>query len=195
MSETTRVSGVMSAPCSRRSAISEIRCVGSMTTPLPMTDSFPGRTMPDGSSDSLYSTPPMTSVWPALCPPWKRTTTSARLESQSTILPLPSSPHWAPITATFVMLIPAFGDGHGNARAPQRAAPRNGDSDSQKTRSRQGEVGRIADLRRNAEGRPAPPAPAREARPSHRRRSAGRSRQARWPRRPPRAAPDGRSRC
>src|SRR6266851_6343378 len=45
----------------------------------------------------------MTSVWPALWPPWKRTTTSARSESQSTILPLPSSPHWAPITATFAI--------------------------------------------------------------------------------------------
>src|SRR5580704_1535706 len=43
----------------------------------------------------------MTSVCPALWPPWKRTTTSARADSQSTILPLPSSPHWAPITATF----------------------------------------------------------------------------------------------
>jgi hypothetical protein len=29
-----------------------------------------------------------------LWPPWKRTTQSARLASQSTILPLPSSPHW-----------------------------------------------------------------------------------------------------
>src|SRR5580692_7404978 len=45
----------------------------------------------------------MTSVCPALWPPWKRTTTSARADSQSTILPLPSSPHWAPITATFDM--------------------------------------------------------------------------------------------
>src|SRR5471032_3072372 len=49
----------------------------------------------------------MTSVWPALWPPWKRTTTSARSLSQSTILPLPSSPHWAPITATLaICLIP-----------------------------------------------------------------------------------------
>src|SRR5216683_4401773 len=45
----------------------------------------------------------MTSVWPALWPPWKRTTTSARSESQSTILPLPSSPHWAPTTATLAI--------------------------------------------------------------------------------------------
>ena len=47
--------------------------------------------------------PPMTSVWPALWPPWKRTTTSACSESQSTILPLPSSPHWAPTTTTFAI--------------------------------------------------------------------------------------------
>jgi CTP synthase len=33
-----------------------------------------------------------------LCPPWKRAITSARSLSQSTILPLPSSPHWAPTT-------------------------------------------------------------------------------------------------
>src|SRR6478735_5041869 len=45
----------------------------------------------------------MTSVWPALCPPWNLTTTSAWLDSQSTILPLPSSPHWAPTTTTFAM--------------------------------------------------------------------------------------------
>src|ERR1700690_3274777 len=52
----------------------------------------------------------MTSVWPALWPPWKRTTTSARSDSQSTILPLPSSPHWAPTTATLAMrlLPPSF---------------------------------------------------------------------------------------
>src|SRR6267142_857835 len=45
----------------------------------------------------------MTSVCPALWPPWKRTTTSARALSQSTIFPLPSSPHWAPITATLAI--------------------------------------------------------------------------------------------
>src|SRR5262252_8357384 len=45
----------------------------------------------------------MTSVWPALWPPWKRTTTSARSDSQSTILPLPSSPHCEPMTATFAI--------------------------------------------------------------------------------------------
>src|SRR3954453_21459399 len=47
----------------------------------------------------------MTSVWPALCPPWNRTTTSACSQSQSTILPLPSSPHWAPTTTTFAIAL------------------------------------------------------------------------------------------
>src|SRR5689334_2494375 len=40
--------------------------------------------------------PSRTIVWPALLPPWKRTTMSAFSASRSTILPLPSSPHWAP---------------------------------------------------------------------------------------------------
>ena len=52
------------------------------------------------------SSPSMTSVWPALWPPWKRTTTSACSDSQSTILPLPSSPHWDPTTTTFAMRTP-----------------------------------------------------------------------------------------
>src|SRR5438034_8980124 len=78
---------------------------GSITTPLPMTESLPDLTIPDGSSDNLYVTPSMTRVWPALWPPWKRTTISARSDSQSTILPLPSSPHWAPTTATLPMLV------------------------------------------------------------------------------------------
>src|SRR6056297_1039759 len=46
----------------------------------------------------------MTSVWPALCPPWKRAITSARSLSQSTSLPFPSSPHWAPTTTTLAMI-------------------------------------------------------------------------------------------
>src|SRR6202035_375231 len=35
-------------------------------------------------------------VWPALLPPWKRTTASACSASRSVIFPFPSSPHWAP---------------------------------------------------------------------------------------------------
>src|SRR5471030_706450 len=47
----------------------------------------------------------MTSVWPALWPPWKRTTMSACSDSQSTILPFPSSPHWAPTTTTLAIAL------------------------------------------------------------------------------------------
>src|SRR5205085_7476650 len=53
-------------------------------------------------------TPLITSVWPALWPPWKRTTPCAISVSQSTSLPLPSSPHWVPTTTTlrpFVFVI------------------------------------------------------------------------------------------
>src|SRR5581483_9897559 len=77
----------------------------------------------------------MTSVWPALWPPWKRTTTSARADSQSTSLPLPSSPHWAPTTVTLAMdaiLHPAgwsptalrqgLGGGSDRASSPRRGA-------------------------------------------------------------------------
>src|SRR4029450_13639560 len=73
------------------------------TTPLPMIDNLPSRTTPDGSNDSLYVEPLITRVCPALWPPWKRTTISACSESQSTILPLPSSPHWDPTTTTFAI--------------------------------------------------------------------------------------------
>src|SRR5659263_53197 len=47
---------------------------------------------------SLNSSPSRTIVCPALLPPWKRATTSAFSASRSVILPLPSSPHWAPTT-------------------------------------------------------------------------------------------------
>src|SRR3954447_16210603 len=96
------VSTEIATPWPRRVSISRRSAQGSTTTPLPMIESLP-RTTPEGSSESLYVLPSMTSVWPALWPPWKRTTTSARSDSQSTTLPLPSSPHWAPTTATFAM--------------------------------------------------------------------------------------------
>src|SRR5512141_1703365 len=57
--------------------------------------------MPEGISRSTVFRPPMTSVCPALCPPWNRTTPCACSVSQSTTLPLPSSPHWVPMTTTF----------------------------------------------------------------------------------------------
>ena len=61
----------------------------------------PSCRMPEGISRRTVFLPLMTSVWPALWPPWKRTTPATRSVSRSTILPLPSSPHWAPITTTF----------------------------------------------------------------------------------------------
>src|SRR3954447_1806762 len=45
---------------------------------------------------NFHVSPSRTIVWPALLPPWKRTTASACSASRSTTLPLPSSPHWAP---------------------------------------------------------------------------------------------------
>src|SRR5438270_9360219 len=56
--------------------------------------------MPLGIRCSAVFTPLITSVWPALWPPWKRTTPCAISVSQSTSLPLPSSPHWVPTTTT-----------------------------------------------------------------------------------------------
>src|SRR4051812_9831388 len=102
-SATSRLSGDTLTPSARTRSTSSANAHGSTTTPLPMTASLPGRTTPEGSSDSLYVTPSMTRVCPALWPPWNRTTTSARADSQSTIFPFPSSPHWAPITATLAM--------------------------------------------------------------------------------------------
>src|ERR1043166_605082 len=45
-------------------------------------------------------------VCPALLPPWLRTTMSARAVSTSMILPLPSSPHCAPIRIVFAIAAP-----------------------------------------------------------------------------------------
>ena len=70
------------------------------TTPLPMQQRTCSRRMPEGMSDRMVFLPPMTSVWPALWPPWKRATAAARSVSRSTTLPLPSSPHWVPMMMT-----------------------------------------------------------------------------------------------
>ena len=51
------------------------RCTdGSITTPLAMTGMHVGVRMPDGSRCRAYFSSPMTTVWPALFPPWYRTT-------------------------------------------------------------------------------------------------------------------------
>src|SRR3954454_20498882 len=85
-----------STPRARRSSISPHRTAGSTTTPLPITQVLPGYRMPDGMRWNFHVSPAWMIVCPALLPPWKRTTTSARSASRSMTLPLPSSPHWAP---------------------------------------------------------------------------------------------------
>src|ERR1700732_1766853 len=52
--------------------------------------------MPEGIRCSFHSSSPRTIVCPALLPPWNLATASACSASRSVILPLPSSPHWAP---------------------------------------------------------------------------------------------------
>src|SRR3989338_4547392 len=68
--------------------------------------------MPEGIRCNTVFLPPITSVWPALCPPWKRTTPCAWSVSQSTTLPLPSSPHWVPITTTFLAITDSSNQNH-----------------------------------------------------------------------------------
>ena len=48
-----RLSGVTLMPCFSSCAISSTSACGSSTTPLPMIESLPSRTTPEGSSDSL----------------------------------------------------------------------------------------------------------------------------------------------
>ena len=48
-----RLSGVTLMPCFLSLAISSKSACGSSTTPLPMTDSFPGRTTPEGKQRKL----------------------------------------------------------------------------------------------------------------------------------------------
>src|SRR3954447_26290033 len=85
-----------SIPRRRRSSISSVSTLGSMTTPLPITHIRLGCRIPEGTRWSLNSWPSRTMVCPALFPPWKRITAFARSASRSVIFPLPSSPHWAP---------------------------------------------------------------------------------------------------
>src|SRR5207253_1476648 len=82
------------------SASSSVKNVsGSSTTPFPASHTAPWM-IPDGIWCSTNSPAPVSTVWPALAPPWYRTTRSARSARTSTIFPLPSSPHWAPTTTT-----------------------------------------------------------------------------------------------
>src|SRR5690349_15175668 len=57
----------------------------------------PGWSTPAGTRFRMVFSPFTTSVWPALLPPWKRTTTSASAARRSTTFPFPSSPHCVPM--------------------------------------------------------------------------------------------------
>ena len=58
---------------------------------LPIRMQYPR--MPEGIICRMLCSSPMTTVWPALLPPWNRTTQSASSARKSTIFPFPSSPH------------------------------------------------------------------------------------------------------
>ncbi len=49
---------------------------GETTTPLPMKHFLPGCMIPEGMRRTIVFLPSITSVCPALWPPWKRTTAS-----------------------------------------------------------------------------------------------------------------------
>src|SRR5690606_24567910 len=96
----TRSRSVTGTPRASKPFISAASASSETTTPLPIRLITPSRRMPDGIRCSTVFSPPITSVCPALWPPWKRTTACARSARPSTIAPLPSSPHWVPITTT-----------------------------------------------------------------------------------------------
>src|SRR5947208_1189788 len=95
---------------------------GSSTTPLPTRQIAPW-IIPEGIWWSTNSPAAVCTVCPALAPPWYRTTRSARSARTSTILPLPSSPHWAPTTTTHWVFGPNTLDSpDGNKKAPAAGA-------------------------------------------------------------------------
>src|SRR5882672_53853 len=79
---------------------------GSTTTPQPITQRQPLCRIPEGIVCSTYFSRATTTVWPALLPPWKRTTTFTCGVMTSTTFPLPSSPHCVPTTTMLGMAVP-----------------------------------------------------------------------------------------
>src|SRR3954465_8797944 len=75
--------------------------------------------MPDGIRWNFHVSPACMIVWPALLPPWKRTTTSACSARRSMTLPLPSSPHWAPTITVPGISCESVGGAEGLRRALQ----------------------------------------------------------------------------
>src|SRR5690606_38698794 len=105
-------------PGSRRAASSSSTATnahGSTTMPPPRTETGRSCSVPQGRWWSLKTSPPTTTVCPAFAPPEYLTTTSASWARASTTLPLPSSPHCAPMMAMPGTLPP---------RAARRAAAR-----------------------------------------------------------------------
>ena len=145
----TRTRSAAGTPHSASMRISSTRAVGDSTTPCPIRHCTPSCITPEGTRCSTVRRPPMTRVCPALCPPWKRATTAARPVSRSTILPLPSSPHCMPTTAT-APVIPSLPSPPATTRVahPRRSRP---------------PTGRHADP---GPGRRAPPRPADAGRPA-----------------------------
>src|ERR1051325_2595173 len=99
-----------------------MREAGLTTTPQPMMLRRPGWRIPEGIVWSTNFSRPTTTVWPALLPPWYRTTTSTSGAMQSTTLPLPSSPHCIPTTTMLGIEVPLGDlqhgrDGHRRFRA------------------------------------------------------------------------------
>src|SRR5262245_50198510 len=104
-------------PRAVKPSISVSSTLGSTTTPLPMTGTQPGVSTPDGMRCRANFRPSgRTTVCPALLPPWYRTTYSTRPPSRSVTLPLPSSPHWQPMS-TIAGMSPSHG-------APKTRIPR-----------------------------------------------------------------------
>ena len=64
-----RFAGVISTPFSRREASSFSRWAGSMTMPPPITQTTPGRRMPEGSRFKMNLPRSFFTVCPALLPP------------------------------------------------------------------------------------------------------------------------------
>src|SRR5436190_2318456 len=87
---------------------------------------------------SLYTSSPRTIVWPALLPPWKRTTTSAFSARRSVILPLPSSPHWAPTTTMEGISRSSLGGDFEVRGRAALVAPHEGDLDAHLGEARDG---------------------------------------------------------
>ena len=69
-SEILKFSGVMAMPAAMRFCISPQRLSRSMTTPLPSTLTTFGEKMPEGIRCSAKVPNLLTTVWPALLPPW-----------------------------------------------------------------------------------------------------------------------------